>query len=235
MRTQFTFYQSFYRAAARIRDPAERCAYYDALLGYALDGIEPELDSLPDAVAVAIELVKPTLDTSRRKAEAGQKGGASKLKANASNVESNASKAEAKPKQAQAKPKLDIDIDIDRDIDIDIGVISSKGTEPDKSAAVLALPLNDGTEHVVSEADVQRYMELYPAVDIFAELRKMKGWLLANPSRRKTKRGIARFIASWLAKEQDRGGARRGSGGYHADAQGGTAKAAQYNVHYDVE
>ena len=36
------------------------------------------------------------------------------------------------------------------------------------------------------------------------ELRKMKGWLTANPKRRKTKSGIKRFINGWLAKEQDR-------------------------------
>ena len=31
----------------------------------------------------------------------------------------------------------------------------------------------------------------------------MKGWADANPSRRKTRGGIKRFINAWLAKEQD--------------------------------
>ena len=35
----------------------------------------------------------------------------------------------------------------------------------------------------------------------------MTGWLDANPKRRKTKAGIRAFITSWLAREQDRGGA----------------------------
>lgn len=32
----------------------------------------------------------------------------------------------------------------------------------------------------------------------------MKGWLNANPARRKTKRGAKRFINSWLARAFDR-------------------------------
>ncbi len=33
----------------------------------------------------------------------------------------------------------------------------------------------------------------------------MRGWLLSNKDRRKTRRGISRFITSWLSREQDRG------------------------------
>ena len=44
-----------------------------------------------------------------------------------------------------------------------------------------------------------------------AELRKMKGWCEGNPAKRKTRRGIVRFVNTWLAKEQDRGGSRKAS------------------------
>lgn len=47
---------------------------------------------------------------------------------------------------------------------------------------------------------------MYPAVDIIQELRKMVGWLDSNPTKRKTKRGISRFINNWLASAQDKGG-----------------------------
>lgn len=36
----------------------------------------------------------------------------------------------------------------------------------------------------------------------------MRGWLDANPQKRKTKRGIKAFVVRWLAKEQDKGGSR---------------------------
>ncbi len=70
--------------------------------------------------------------------------------------------------------------------------------------AVIRLPLNDGTEHGVKQADVEKWTGLYPAVDVMGELRKMVGWLDANPKNRKTKSGIGRFIAGWLSREQDR-------------------------------
>ena len=68
------------------------------------------------------------------------------------------------------------------------------------------LPLNDGTEYPVSEEQCQEWAGLYPAVDVIQQLRQMKGWLDANPAKRKTKRGVNAFIVRWLAKEQDRGG-----------------------------
>ena len=71
---------------------------------------------------------------------------------------------------------------------------------------VITLTLNDKTEYPVTEEQVEEWTKLYPAVDVIQELRKMKGWLDANPSKRKTKKGILRFINSWLSKEQDRGG-----------------------------
>ena len=86
--------------------------------------------------------------------------------------------------------------------------------EPEEPSAELeppfiTLPLNTGEEHPVTAGDVEEYKELYPAVNIEQALRSMRGWLLSNPGRRKTARGIRRFINSWLSREQDRGGNMR--------------------------
>jgi hypothetical protein len=70
---------------------------------------------------------------------------------------------------------------------------------------IITLTLNDKTEYPVMEEQVEEWAKLYPAVDVMQALRKMKGWLDANPSRRKTKKGILRFVNNWLSKEQDRG------------------------------
>lgn len=80
--------------------------------------------------------------------------------------------------------------------------------EPVSAPPVISLPLNDGTEYGVSPGQLLELQNLYPAVDVMQQLRNMLGWLNSNPSRRKTKRGILRFITSWLSKEQDRGGTR---------------------------
>ena len=108
-REQFTFYASFFRAVSRIRNKAARCDAYDAICAYALTGILPDLDKLPDSAAIAFELSKPNLDASRRKSEAGKSGGRpkqteSKPKANEKKIESK-TEARAERKQVQDKEK----------------------------------------------------------------------------------------------------------------------------------
>lgn len=82
-------------------------------------------------------------------------------------------------------------------------------TAPDRQQ-IFFLPLNDGSEFPIYQDQVSRWAELYPAVDIMQALRNMKGWLEANPKRRKTKNGILRFTVNWLSSDQDKGGTRNG-------------------------
>ena len=70
----------------------------------------------------------------------------------------------------------------------------------------ISLVLNDESEYLVYEDQIEKWVSLYPAVNVEQELRKMAGWCEANPNRRKTKCGILNFINSWLSREQDRGG-----------------------------
>ena len=97
MRTQFTFYESFYKAISRIKKKADRADAYDIICAYALFQEEPNLDSVSDAVAIAFELLRPVLDKAREKAESGKSGG-SKSKANG---KQNGSKQEANCKQEE--------------------------------------------------------------------------------------------------------------------------------------
>lgn len=85
-----------------------------------------------------------------------------------------------------------------------------QAAEVSASAPAFQLPLNDGSFFDVSAQDVANWASLYPAVDVEQELRKMIGWCESNPTKRKTRRGVAAFIARWLSKEQDKGGSNRG-------------------------
>lgn len=93
-RTQFTFYESFFRAVSCIKKAADRAQAYDLICRYALYGDEPDTSGLPDSVAVAFEMVKPNLASSRRKATSGKKGGEQKQ---------TGSKPEANAKQTGSK------------------------------------------------------------------------------------------------------------------------------------
>lgn len=76
-------------------------------------------------------------------------------------------------------------------------------------APVVALPTNRyGTireEWPVMPAQEQEWTALFPAVDVPAQLRAMRAWLLANQTNRKTARGMPAFVVAWLSREQNRG------------------------------
>jgi len=76
---------------------------------------------------------------------------------------------------------------------------------------VETIPLNDGTDYPVYRREADEYARLYPAVDVVQELRKMRGWCMAHPARRKTRRGVKGFINTWLSREQDKGRGREES------------------------
>ncbi len=83
--------------------------------------------------------------------------------------------------------------------------------EPEESAPNLSgilLPLNDKSFYDVPLDKIALWKSTYLAVDVEQELRRMIAWLDSNPTKRKTRRGIERFINNWLARTQDSGGSK---------------------------
>ena len=105
------------------------------------------------------------------------------------------------------------DKSLDKDTDIEDTGVSCAEPETVSAPPIISLILNDKSLFDVFPEDYNRWCELYPAVDVMQELRKMSGWCTDNPTRRKTKSGIRRFINNWLSKEQDKGGQYRHQGG----------------------
>jgi hypothetical protein len=89
----------------------------------------------------------------------------------------------------------------------DVCEVGKDGAAPPAAQPpAVTLPLNTGAEYPIDEAQVREFSDLYPAVDVVAQLRKMRGWLIANPANRKTKAGVLRFVTRWLGQEQDKAG-----------------------------
>ena len=70
----------------------------------------------------------------------------------------------------------------------------------------------------LTQAQIDAWAPLYPAVNVLTECRKALGWASSHTSRRKTARGTPAFLTSWLARAQDRGGG--GSALPHSRAAG---------------
>ena len=75
---------------------------------------------------------------------------------------------------------------------------------PDRSG--ILLPLVDKSFYDVPLSLIEQWKMAYPSVNIEQELQKMIAWLNANPTRRKSRKGIERFVISWLTRAQDSGG-----------------------------
>ena len=59
------------------------------------------------------------------------------------------------------------------------------------------------------QSKVDEYKESFPGVDVLAECKKARQWCIDNPTKRKTARGMTKFLGGWLAREQNRGGRSR--------------------------
>jgi hypothetical protein len=64
----------------------------------------------------------------------------------------------------------------------------------------------------LTQAHVDEWHAAYPALDILAEARKALAWIGAAPDRRKTARGMPRFLVGWLNRATDRPHSNGGNG-----------------------
>ena len=71
-REGFVFYRSFYEAINCLKKPVEKWAAMEAIILYALDGIESESSGVAD---MALAFVKPQIDANNRRYENGKMGG----------------------------------------------------------------------------------------------------------------------------------------------------------------
>ena len=73
------------------------------------------------------------------------------------------------------------------------------------SEPVMDLPpliLKDGSRFHISQNHFNEFVNAYPGVDVRDQILKMSQWLKTNPTKRKTKNGIMRFINSWIARAE---------------------------------
>lgn len=196
-RKQFTFYRSYWEALKRL-PKKDRLPALDAIIIYAIYGSEPEW--LPPAAETAFILIKPTLDSGRKKSDSGKRGGESEK----GTPKQSESKAEANSKQTEMEKEKEEEKEEEKEVEIENECYIGAEIIP-----IISLPLNDGSEFPVGQDMISEFSGLYPAVDVMQELRNMRGWLLNNQKNRKTRSGIRRFINSWLSREQDKPKARQ--------------------------
>lgn len=95
-----------------------------------------------------------------------------------------------------------------------VSKMDTEKTESEKVETVEVEPVPSGYKIILLDKSFYEipleklnfWKESYPAVDVEQEIRNMEAWADANPTRRKTRNGVVRFITNWLKREQDKGG-----------------------------
>lgn len=193
---------------------------FKSLFPYGKEEIKPDFDNSP-ALAMAFDILSMAIDRDKekyvRRCEANRKNGRKGGLAKASNSK------QSLPNGKQGLANLaDKDRDRDKDKDMEKDNIDTICPEPDKPSPDLSgikLPLNDKSFYDVPLDKIALWKETYQAVDIEQELKKMAAWLDSNPTRRKTRRGITKFINGWLSRQQDSGRNYKASGQYQDGRQ----------------
>lgn len=101
-RKAFSFYRSYYEAAKDLPTKEDQADFLMAICSYIFDGVDPEIQGVASAM---FKLAKPNLDTSVKRANAGQIGGSNNKKQNKTeaNKKQNESKIEANEKQSESQ------------------------------------------------------------------------------------------------------------------------------------
>ena len=101
-RKAFSFYRSYYEASKDLPTKEDQADFLMAICSYIFDGVEPEITGVASAM---FKLAKPNLETSIKRANAGQIGGSSNKKENKvkANDKQNESKTEANDKQSKSQ------------------------------------------------------------------------------------------------------------------------------------
>lgn len=85
---------------------------------------------------------------------------------------------------------------------------NDRGTLPEQDNNVnngfIKILLKNQTEWTPDKAYLEELKRLFPSVNLENEFRSMEAWCLNNPDRRKTARGIKRFIGNWLQGAQQK-------------------------------
>ena len=68
------------------------------------------------------------------------------------------------------------------------------------------MKLISGEHWQPDESDIISWQRAYKNIDVHNELDAMACWSDANPKKRKTKKGVKRFVNAWLARADKQGG-----------------------------
>ena len=170
MRDSVVFYRSFYEAIQNLPEP-EQVKAYTAIMEYALNGVQPEIDGVAAAIFL---LVKPQIDANNKRYENGKRPKAKReenkpeanQKQNQSEKEAkekqNESKPEAKPKQEETESEANENVNVKENVNVNANVLntsvaSDSGDSSPQEKNGLKMLLKGGEEYLIDSGQIDIY------------------------------------------------------------------------------
>ena len=191
-----------------------------AILAYECGEELPDMDG---ASRAAFEFIKVDLDENHAKYEARCRKNAENVSKRYEENRTDTNVSEELPKSTNVYDRIrtdtkptDNDNDNDNenenenDSDNDFKTTCrQQAVEPEADTALI--PLNDGSAWRPTISLFNEFITSYPGVNVEHEFQQMRAWCLSNPEKRKTKKGVKRFVNSWLSRAQNSATGNRSS------------------------
>ena len=172
-RSQFTVYESFYKAIARMRKKADQADTFLAIARLALYGEEPDIDEMTEPVASALELILPVVRSGNNKA------------LNRLQNETNENKPEQNEKQKEREREEEREGEIENDSSI----------KKDKKESKHRYGLYKNV--LLSDEDMAKLQTEYPDYD--QRIERLSEYIAAKGDKYKNHLAV---IRSWARKDQ---------------------------------
>lgn len=206
-RKQFTFYGSYFESINALPDE-EQLRLYKAICSYALYEDEIEMDGIAFAM---FNLIKPTLDASRKKAENGAAGGHAgegKEKQRKSKPKAKNSKNKAKENQVEQESKDKTMDDKKQDeINSEIKNEEENKIELENKNKYFIPPTAEEAEQYCKECgfdiDAEYFVDYYTACGWMVGKRKMRDWRAAIRYWNKNQRNQNLSVGGYKTKDKD--------------------------------
>lgn len=181
MPDKFTFFESYYRAAKSLT-VKERREFFDAILLYAFEGIEPTLDG---AAAGMFEIARPNIEKSILRARSGAKGGKQNASKSEANEKQNASKSEAKENL--------LDENLNKKSASNIYSLSNSISFKGDVGEILSIAESPQCGIVMTEQQAESYLAA----------RQATGWRVNGSQVVNIAADIKRYVLNWNEKERE--------------------------------
>ena len=171
-RGQFTFYRSYFEAIKAL-PKKEQYSVLMAVCAYALDNEEPKIDGTAGAI---FALIKPTLDTGRRKAEGGLRSTKKKDRreedARCAEDEDKISArcAEDNGNEKEKEKEIEIEIEKEKEDECPPPIPPSRGAAQKRFTPPTVPEIESYCRERQNDVDPQRFHDFYAA----------KGWKVGN-------------------------------------------------------